>query len=80
MRKKLRPVYANDADSITAAAHAIGVNFQRWLPPTAIGERLRKIYCFSFGCTRFQNSSKAIESKKAVLLTILPSFISMNQA
>ena len=34
----------------------------------------------SRGCTRFQNSSKAMASKKAVTLTILPSFISMNQA
>ena len=36
--------------------------------------------CRPFGCTRFQNSSNAIESKKAVALTILPSRISMNQA
>ena len=34
-------------------------------------------YWFSLGSTRFQNSSKAIESKKAVMLTILPSRISM---
>jgi len=25
---KLRPVYANDADSLTAASHVIAVNFQ----------------------------------------------------
>jgi hypothetical protein len=38
------------------------------------------IYLFSLGGTRFQNSSKAIESKKAVALTMLPARISMNQA
>ena len=26
--KKLRPVYANNADSLTAASHVIAVNFQ----------------------------------------------------
>lgn len=28
MLKELRPVYANDADSLTAASHVIAVNFQ----------------------------------------------------
>ena len=28
IRKKLRPVYADNADSLTAASHVIAVNFQ----------------------------------------------------